>query len=489
MIATLFLATCALVTPLQSTEQVLANAAEALATGFSADLGSSGALDAHGITEFAFPRALGDVDGALRDRLLSHLIGDLGLGLIAERSTIEEQLENYYRQDGFEAGLYDAESLKQLGGNFLDNQGFLAARVYSRQEPHGMVLYAQAELWNGETMVQVWNKTSEAFVASESVLLHGDIVALRQLLARETLLPEDRERAELRLKWLQDGEDQRAAQEADLIAKEYTQARMKEREAIARLEREADERALELAKVQADERIALEQLKAQQAERIAEEQRLEERRLGTERARQAEVDAEAASERREQLLRYGLYAGAGLLVVIVIFLFLRARSARRGLLVAEAGARGVAASTRSAARTDGQAAQRDAAHRMRAVVDGLAPLVGSAPSEHQPALDALRHRAGVLAQRLEALPTGVSSSTVERQAGPTEDALQDQADQDQRLLGLTKQLADSVESLATVIRSGGEPSESLMLAGSLATVLEEGVEARRAAVVTSGQSA
>ncbi len=145
-------------------DEILPSRAESLAIELAADLNESGILGEHGIQAFAFPGAIGDVQGAFHDRLLNHMLRDFGLELIAEREERVQILQNYFRKDGFEQGIYDGGSLKSLGGQFLDNEAILGARIYSVDGADGLEIYAQAELWDARRAVMVWNKTISLLV-------------------------------------------------------------------------------------------------------------------------------------------------------------------------------------------------------------------------------------------------------------------------------------------------------------------------------------
>jgi hypothetical protein len=145
--------------------EILPSRAETLAVDLTADLDASGILKEHGIKAFAFPGAIGDVQGAFHDRLLTHMLRDLGLERIAEREERVQILQDYFRKDGFEEGIYNGSSLKSLGGQFLDNEAILGARIYTVDGSEGLEIYAQAELWDARRAVMVWNKTISLVVA------------------------------------------------------------------------------------------------------------------------------------------------------------------------------------------------------------------------------------------------------------------------------------------------------------------------------------
>ncbi|MBC8328812.1 MAG: hypothetical protein H8E31_08705 [Planctomycetes bacterium] len=136
---------------------VLVDRADELALALASSLRESGVLEGHSIEAFAFPGALGDVEGAMGDRLVSFLLRDLGLERIAERREREDLLADCYRTSGFEQGLYDPESLKRLGGQFRDNEAALGVRVYTVEGPESLQVYAQAALWNVGRATEVWN--------------------------------------------------------------------------------------------------------------------------------------------------------------------------------------------------------------------------------------------------------------------------------------------------------------------------------------------
>lgn len=408
-------------------EQVLPYAAEHLASALADSLFSSGVATEEGIRDFAFPEVLGDVEGSLRNRLMGNLLGDLGLRRIAERDEVEKQLAEYFRRDGFELDLYDPASRKRLGGFFKDNQGFLTARVYTRPVTNGLWIYAQAELWNGQALVQVWNETADVLVASEEVLTHGEPAALEALLAQTALLGEHAERARRRLEWLQEGDRQLADRKAAELAIEMEH-----------------ERTAADARFTTELRSLLQRLDDKEEVLLAREDRLQREKR--------------AQERR-------LISTAGLLLLLggaAWLLFLAGRSVARLLLrgpreIREATERrGVEARRRVEERDRSTALRVSGGRRTRNLADRLSAAMISASPEHLPRLRELCGRIAELGRAFESVTPGGFSGPVEEDGDPSASALRALAEHDGASVAIVDELERGVDILIRSLPVGPE---------------------------------